>query len=364
MKHAPLRVVLFGNSFASLVQLPALRWAGGNAVVGIAGRDAAKARDTAKEWGIEHASGDWRELLELEPDLAIVSTPVDLHHEMVLGALGAGAAVLCEKPFALHAGEAEEMVERAAGRGAWIDHQMRWSPHFRRAHELIRGGFLGEPWHASIEMLFPPASFRERPWRWWFDAERGGGVLGAIGSHALDLVYWLLGEFTAVRGDLRTFVGERPDPAGELRPVSADEFASLQLHTSSGWPVDLLTSVAIPSEHLIHLQLTGSEGCLRFTESTGLWGAKTGSELEPLPVDPELPPASHYGMEDYGYLARCLPLYLRDLVGAVRAGESHLDAAASFQDGLAIQRVLDAARCSSVGGGGWQPVEASGAGGS
>jgi hypothetical protein len=56
-------------------------------------------------------------------------------------------------------------------------------------------------------------------------------------------------------------------------------------------------------------------------------------------------------MEDHGIFARCLPLYLRDLIQAVGAGHTALDQAATFTDGLAVQRILDAARSSSAEGG-------------
>src|SRR5262245_2892251 len=115
----PVRVTILGNSFASRVQLPSLRWANNNRVVAIAGSDADKARATAKSWDIPFATGDWRSALEHETDLVLVSTPVDLHRPMAVAALETGAAVLCEKPFALDAREARELVERASGRAAW-----------------------------------------------------------------------------------------------------------------------------------------------------------------------------------------------------------------------------------------------------
>ena len=69
---------MLGNSFAARVQLPALRWAGYNRVCALAGEDAEKARATAQEWGIPHATGDWRTALEIEPDLVLVASPVHL----------------------------------------------------------------------------------------------------------------------------------------------------------------------------------------------------------------------------------------------------------------------------------------------
>lgn len=69
MPAPAVRVALIGNSFAARAQLPALRWAGDNEVIGIAGADAQKARRTADEWEIPTATGHWEELLALDPDL-------------------------------------------------------------------------------------------------------------------------------------------------------------------------------------------------------------------------------------------------------------------------------------------------------
>jgi predicted dehydrogenase len=347
----PVRIALIGNSFASRVQLPALRWAGGNEVVGLAGYDGDKARATAERWGIPLGTGDWREVLALEPDLALLATPVDLHHEMALAALETGCAVLCEKPFAMNVAQGEEMVAAAEGRAAWIDHQLRWGPPMRRLRELVADGYLGEPYHLRVEMFLQAEGWSERPWRWWFDAARGGGMLGAIGSHLLDLVRWIWGEVDAVRCELETFVKEREDADGNAHRVTADEYAGLRLHLANGALGELTTAFVVPSDESFYLQLTGSEGALRLVDGERLYAGKHGAALEEVVVEPGRPTAASYGMEDHGIFARCLPLYLRDLVQAVSAGRTTLDQAATFTDGLAVQRILDAARSSSAKGG-------------
>ncbi len=353
----PVRTVLLGNSFASRVQLPALRWAGGCEVLGIAGQDAAKAQRTAAEWSLPRATGDWRELLALEPDLVLVTTPVDLHREMTLAALERGAAVLCEKPFALDAREAQELLARAGERGAWIDHELRWSPHVRRLRSLLREGFLGELWHVSVEMHNPSRRFRERPHGWWFQAERGGGVLGALGSHLVDLVRFVLDgvAIEAARCDLVTYVPERADSSGATRPVTADEQASLALRLANGARVEIGTSLVITRRPAFELLLTGSDGRLRLTDGEHLLAARHGGEEEVLAVHPPLPTAVDLGMPEAGLFGRCLPLFLRDVLGAVRAGTA-LPEAADFAAGLAVQEVLDAARHSHAEGGGWVAV--------
>lgn len=350
----PVRVALFGNSFASRIQLPALRWAGGARVVGVAGRDEARLRETADAWSIERWSTDWRALLEPAPDLVIVTTPVDLHAEMVTAALDAGAAVLCEKPFAMDAAEAERLVAAASGRPAWLDHQLRFSPYRRRVRALLAEGALGEVRHGRFELHLGSPLWFERPHTWWFEAERGGGILGAIGSHLIDLLRFELGPVAAVRAELATFVADRRTPDGEARPVTADEYASLTLRMASGARIEVATSCVSPNARGFRYELFGSAGTLRLDDEQDLRFARLGDELAPVEVVEERPSFEEIGIDDRsGPFARSLPLYLRALLEAVAEGRSAVADAATFADGLAVQRVLDAARESARTGGGF-----------
>jgi len=111
---------------------------------------------------------------------------------------------------------------------------------------------------------------------------------------------------------------------------------------------EVTTSIAIPSDHAFFLQVTGSDGTLRLVDGERLYHAASGEALAPLEVEPGLPTAADFGMTDPGLFGRCLPLFLRDVVAAVARGEDTLQDAATFEDGLAIQRVLDAARQSAA----------------
>ncbi len=356
---APVRIVLVGNSFASAVQLPALAIAGGNEVVGLAGADRAKAERIAREHAIPRASDDYRALLELEPDLVIVTTPVHLHREMVLDVLErTGAAILCEKPFALDAGEAQEMCERAQGRGAWIDHQLRWSPLRRTIRERIAAGDLGEVRHVEMDYSIAAPGFAAREYRWWYDAARGGGILGALGSHMIDLLRSELGEVARVRAQLDVVIPERPDADGVLQRVTADEHATFALGFASGARADLTTSLATSHARGFYTRYTGSTATLVLENEERLLHAPHGEEVREVVIEPGLPTAAQLGMPDRGPFSRALPAYLADVVAAVRDGRTELAGAAHFSDGLAVQRVLDAARRSHASGGGW--VEVSG----
>ncbi len=350
--NRPPRVALVGNSFASKVQLPCLRWVGENEVVSIAGADADKAARIADRWEIPHATGDWRTSLEQDPDLVIIATPVHLHGEIVRATLETSAAILCEKPFTLDAAEAAALTDGARGRLALIDHQLRWSPWRRRMKSLVDEGFLGAPWSGRVQMLFGAPGRIDAPWGWWYDAERGGGMLGAIGSHMLDGLLHDLGPVEAVCARLLTYRPERTDTEGRAHAVTADEHATLWLRLANGAQVELDTNIMAPGSTGSLVEYVGSEGTLRLDDEEHLVGARHGDTVAPIDVPDDVPTAEELGTEGYGGMfPRVLPLYLRDVLQAVRDGATELPGAATFADGLATMRVMDAARRSARDGG-------------
>src|ERR1044072_3872347 len=132
------------------------------------------------------------------------------------------------------------MVEAPAkARGiAPIPHELRYEPNRRRARDLIRAGAIGPVLH--IELLLKPYIRGDRrppafdaPWSWWYDATRCGSILGAVGSHLIDLCrFWTGSEVAEVQGRTATFVPERYDEQRVRRPATADEEASFGLRSS------------------------------------------------------------------------------------------------------------------------------------
>ncbi|MBM3265127.1 MAG: Gfo/Idh/MocA family oxidoreductase, partial [candidate division Zixibacteria bacterium] len=82
-------------------------------VIGLADVDAGRLRQCAKQYGIANTFTTYRELLKLKPDLVSVCLPNYLHARVAIDALKAGAHVLCEKPMATNAAEAQRMVNAA-----------------------------------------------------------------------------------------------------------------------------------------------------------------------------------------------------------------------------------------------------------
>jgi len=344
-----VRLGFIGSGFARRVQLPGLVFVPETRATAIASGQQANAEAAAREFGLPHVFTDGVELARsADVDLVVVSSTPDSHARYAIAALEAGKHVLCEKPMALDAYEAAQMLavaDRRPDRFAWVDHELRYEPNRRRARELIRSGAIGEVRHIELSLKpylrgdgRPQAS--DAPWTWWFDGARGGGILGAVGSHLIDLCrFWTGSEVAYVAGLVETFVTERTDASGVKRPVTADDFTSSVLRMASG-AVATITLSTVAHHGSGHLaQVTGSEGTLLLTGETKLELGKAGGPLE----DVSAPDDLWEKTKPNNMWARSFVRLLRDMVraigGAVAEGEP-----ATFRDGWQVQRVLDAVR--------------------
>ena len=118
MSDRTIGVGILGTGFARTTQIPCFQATPGFEVVGLYSRNMTRAYDLAQEFGLRRAFDDVERMLKVEEiELVCVSTPPHLHLPQTLAALRAGKHVLCEKPTALHAGEAQQMWEEAKKSG-------------------------------------------------------------------------------------------------------------------------------------------------------------------------------------------------------------------------------------------------------
>ena len=350
-------VGIIGTGFARTTQLPAWAACGGARLVAVASGRRENAERAAREFAIPFVASDWREVVA-RPDVDLVSivTPPVTHAEMASGALGAGKAVLCEKPMAMDAGETGRMCEaaRAAGVLALIDHELRFLPARRRMRDLIQGGELGRVRHAKFLFRGDSRAAADRPWSWWSDERAGGGALGAIGSHAVDALHWLLGtRVSHVSASLAAHVAERRDPeSGEPRRVTADDEASLLVNFEDGGAAERATGVVNVSlteagapEHAV--EVFGTEGSVRIDGAGRLWRARVGEGAWQRVEAEEAPLAE--GLRDNEW-SRGFTVFAREIVAALREGRTTVEGAATFDDGHRTQTVLDAARAAHASG--------------
>ncbi len=339
-------VGIIGTGWGARVQVPAFRSAGLE-VTALAGSQAAKTARIAGELGVAWHTADWRMLLE-RPDVDVVSivTPPGMHCAMAVAALESGKHVLCEKPTALDGTEAAAMRAAAVARPAQfalIDHELRFLPALRHARDLIVQGAIGAVRHAEARSVNRSRSDPGRAWNWWSAAAQGGGVLGAIGSHQIDLLRYLLAdEVVFASGVTHTFIAERRDRSGVLRPVTADDYVAANLYFAGGAAATIMASVVAPHDEPNSLTISGAAGALRFVGGR-LRHSVGGEFVDVTPAHSQSFPADIDGDFPQG------TVYLGAALRAALAGDrAALALAATFDDGLAVQRVIDLIRASRI----------------
>ncbi len=247
-------------------------------LAGVATTRAETARAAAAEIGCDFWTDDYRELLARpEIDVVDVCVPNHMHAEIVIAAAAAGKHIYCEKPLAMDVAEGKRMV--AAVEQAGVKTQMtfnfRYFSAVLRAKQLVEQGFLGRIF--SFRGRYYRASYidPQKPLTWRQQkAIAGGGALFDIGSHILDLLYSLLGDFAAVQATMETLIKERPVAAGatETAPVDVDDIALLHLRTASG--VLGLVEVSRMGTGLtndLSFELFGDKGAIRFSAADPSW---------------------------------------------------------------------------------------------
>jgi predicted dehydrogenase len=346
-----IKAAVIGASFARQAYLPALKTIPDVEIVAVASARLASAQDAAAAFGAAHAYDDYHAMLEQHAlDWVGIATPTIHHAPMALAALEAGAHVLCEKPMAMSAAEAQSMLDKAEAlrRVHCIGHELRFNPNRHKVQALIASGFIGRVRHVNITSITAawgdPAS---RPaGDWWSLAEMGGGRLGANGSHQIDLLRYWFGDVGAVSGQVATMVPDRRDKTtGEPWTATADDQVSFTLEMQSGALVSVFLSGA--ARHTVgnSVMIFGSEGSIKLADADEkLWVAKAGEDY--VDVSETDPNAALPGVGKGIWNVSTVGL-IAEMIAAIRESRP-TQTAATFADGVQCQRVMDAIRQSSA----------------
>lgn len=331
---------MVGVGFGQAVHVPAFRADERCEVVAICASSDGRARAVAERLRIPRALGDWRALLaDPDVDTVGVAVPPGLQPTIVCEAAAAGKHVFCEKPPALEARAADEMLTavRAAGVVHGIDFEFIEVPAWRRARELCTTGVLGRIRHVALTWRIETRSQRD-PVSWKRRAEEGGGALNNLGSHSLFLLEWLLGPVRGLAarlssdGDSDTRVDcwlDMPNGAGVTLSVATDAFLGpghrLEVYGSEGTLV--LENVSRDYVRNFTLRL----------------GHRNASALEPVACEGDGPLR-----EGVDPRVRPVSALVRRFVDAVlNGGQMRPDLA----DGVRVQMLLDAVRSADRSGG-------------
>ena len=208
-------------------------------LVGIAGRDEQAVAEAARRYGYDGYYTDWRAMLDND-DIQLFDNggPNDTHADPCILAAERGKHILCEKPLARTADEAQSMVEavQKAGVKNMVAFNYRFVPAIRQIRKLVDSGLLGKIYHfRAVYLQEWVMAHYDLPMIWRLQKSvAGSGALGDLGAHIIDLGRYLVGEVKSVSGMTRTFIDERPWDDGTMGKVDVDDAFTALLEFDNG----------------------------------------------------------------------------------------------------------------------------------
>ena len=178
----------------------------------------AAARDAKEKFAFESYSTDWHDIID-DPDIQVVDicTPNNAHAEIAIAAANAGKHIICEKPLALTPGQAKEMYLAAEKNHVrtMVAFNYRKTPAIQLAKKYIDEGAIGNILDFRGTYLQDWSADPASPLSWRFQKGIcGSGALGDIGTHVVDIMRFLVGDFKKVNARTATYIKERPVQTG------------------------------------------------------------------------------------------------------------------------------------------------------
>jgi predicted dehydrogenase len=218
-------------------------------LVAVGSRTAESAQHFGEQYRVPHRHASYEALAQdTEVDVIYVATPNPLHKEHSLLCLESGKPVLCEKPFALNAGEAEEMIQTAREKKLFLMEAMwtRFFPLMAKLRALVNEGAIGEVQmlvaDLCIQFDFDPADRR-------YALALGGGALLDLGVYPLSFASMIMGPPSKITA------------MAHLGETGVDEQAGIILGYDQGRVSTLYTSIRVDSP--VEATLLGTQGQIR-----------------------------------------------------------------------------------------------------
>ncbi len=325
----------------------------------VCGRDEADLATFADRWGWEETETDWRKIIERDDIDAIdISLPTFLHAETAIAAAAAGKHIFCEKPFALDGEQASSMLAAAEAAGVvhYLNHNYRRCPAVVLARQLIDAGEIGEitHWRGAYQQSWLLDADHPIDWK-LRKATAGAGPLWDLGSHAIDLAHFLVGDIASVDCRMKNFITERPlaeapDQRGEVEVECAALLTTEFVNGALGSIETTRYATGRRNRHTF--EIYGNRGALT-------WDMEDMNHLQ---FYSEQDPENARGFRDILATERCHdyvgnwwpPGHIigyehtfthaaADFLEAVAAGPTAPGIKPDFHDGVRITRVMEAA---------------------
>ena len=302
-KSQPIRIAIAGLGFGEIVHIPAAQFNENIELAGLWHPRQERLQEACAKHNL-YAFKDWEDLIS-DPSIEgiIIATPPAPRFELALRALKAGKHLLLEKPIGLNADEVMELQRNALKRNLKIavDYEYRAVPVFIQAKRIISQQKLDEPYFVKLDWLMSSRANPDRPWNWYSDEKSGGGVLGALGTHAFDMIHWLVGSTHSLSAINSTSIKERVCPQSKTtKTVTSEDVSISQLQIKSIQnnliPCQVNLSAVTKQSKGFSLEIYGKNGTLilssenqkDYVHGFGLWFSNKGDVLKNIQPDSDI----------------------------------------------------------------------------
>ena len=231
-------------------------------------RTLAVAQAAKESYGFEFATDDMDDIFRRDDiDVVSICLPNYQHAEAAIKAIGRGMHVYCEKPLAASEAEAASILKALEGKD--IRHQTVFHNRFfacvMRARQIIEEGRLGRIFSFEASYQHPGNVDAAKPYSWKFDKEYAcGGTLFDMGSHVLDMLYYLMGRYREIYAQTQIAHQVRRDNAGRECSVQVEDAAYIVAEMENGAQGTIhVSKIATGSNDEFRVEIFGEKGAIR-----------------------------------------------------------------------------------------------------
>ncbi len=336
-----LRIGIVGTGNIAGVHLDAYKKVQNAQIVAACDINPENLKTAAEKYGIKNTYPTLTEMIKNEElDAVDVCVWNCNHAKCSIEALNAGLHVLCEKPMAANAKEAEEMIEAAKRNNKllMIGFVLRFDDETKIAKDFIDNDYLGDIYYSKAIYLRRHGA----PGGWFTDKSRSaGGPIIDLGVHVIDLTRYLMGKPKALsvfastenrlknRPHLKTSVGWKPKDAKPDDVYDVEDFGIAMIKYEGGKTTLLETSYSINGESVTKKELYGTKGGMNLNgQSTKIYTEVNGFLADIMPVT-----------ENYNDSCDMFEAETRHFTDCCLNGTTCI---ASSEDGLEVMKILDA----------------------
>ena len=227
------------------------------------------AKNTAEKYGIPKYTDNEDDVIN-DPaiDAIDICTPNIYHYETAKKAILKGKHIYCEKPLAVTYAQAKELSDLAKEKGvkAQIVFNNRFISSVMRAKQIVENGEIGTVLSFEGKYLHSSATDVNKNAGWKQNSDIcGGGVLFDLGSHIIDLIYYICGEFDSVIGKSQIAYPVRKGMKGEEWQTNADEAFYIIARLACGAIGTIEASkISVGANDDLSFRINGEEGAIKF----------------------------------------------------------------------------------------------------